>query len=185
MAMRALDGDIARVLLTEDAIQGRVRKLAAQISADYADVEQLLLVGILKGAFIFLADLARHLTVPHVVDFMALSSYGQSATATGAVRIIMDLRLPVEGKHVLIIEDIVDTGLTLDYLYKTLYSRRPASLRSCVLLDKASRREVEVEIDYLGFEIPDVWVVGYGLDYADRHRTLPYIGVLREGVYRK
>lgn len=181
--MGGIDGDILRVLLSEEEIHERVRDLAARISVDYADVDQLLLVGILKGAFIFLADLARHLTVPHVVDFMALSSYGSSATATGAVRIIMDLRLPVEGKHVLIVEDIVDTGLTLSYLYKTLYSRRPASLRSCVLLDKSSRREVDVDIDYLGFEIPDVWVVGYGLDYADRHRTLPYIGVLREAVY--
>lgn len=177
--------DIERILIEETEIQQRVRQLANQISADYPDVEQLLIVGILKGAFIFLADLARHLRVPHAVDFMALSSYGRSATASGAVRIIMDLREPIKDKHVLIVEDIVDTGLTLDYLYTTLKSRRPASLRSCVLLDKTLRREVDVPIDYLGFEIPDVWVVGYGLDYADKHRTLPYIGVLRREVYQE
>lgn len=176
--------DIERILIDEEAIQRRVRELAAQVSRDYAGVDELLLVGILKGAFIFLADITRYLEVPHLVDFMALSAYGMSARASGAVRIIMDLRQPIEGKHVVIVEDIVDTGLTLDYLYKTLQSRRPASLRSCVLLDKSSRRKVNVPIDYLGFEIPDVWVVGYGLDFADRHRTLPYIGVLRAEVYR-
>lgn len=175
--------EIERILIDEVTIQQRVEELTAAISEDYADVDELLLVGILKGAFIFLADLTRCLDIPHVVDFMALSSYGMSAVTTGAVRIIMDLRQPIEGKHVLIVEDIVDTGLTLDYLYKTLKSRKPASLRSCVLLDKTSRRQVDVPIDYLGFEIPDVWVVGYGLDYADRHRTLPYIGVLRAEVY--
>lgn len=175
--------DIERVLIDEATIQRRVRELAAQISEDYADVDGLLLVGILKGAFIFLADITRRLRIPHVVDFMALSAYGMTAATTGAVRIIMDLRQPIEGKHVMIVEDIVDTGLTLDYLYKTLKSRGPASLRSCVLLDKKSRRKVDVPIDYVGFEIPDVWVVGYGLDYADQHRTLPYIGVLRAAVY--
>jgi len=175
--------DIERILIDEATIQRRVQELAAQITGDYAGVDELLLVGILKGAFIFLADISRRLEIPHVVDFMALSAYGASAAATGAVRIIMDLRQAIEGKHVMIVEDIVDTGLTLDYLYKTLESRRPASLRSCVLLDKTSRRKVDVPINYLGFQIPDVWVVGYGLDYADRHRTLPYIGVLRPEVY--
>lgn len=175
--------DIERILIDEATIQQRVKELTAAISEDYADVDELLLVGILKGAFIFLADLTRRLDTPHVVDFMALSSYGMSAVSTGAVRIIMDLRQPIEDKHVMIVEDIVDTGKTLDYLYKTLKSRKPASLRSCVLLDKKSRRKIEVPIDYLGFEIPDVWVVGYGLDYADRHRTLPYIGVLRAELY--
>ncbi|RME49190.1 MAG: hypoxanthine phosphoribosyltransferase [Chloroflexi bacterium] len=183
--MANLHPDIERVLIDEATIQRRVRELADRISEDYAGVDELLLVGILKGAFIFLADIARHLQIPHTVDFMALSAYGLSATTTGAVRIIMDLRHPIEGKHVMIVEDIVDTGLTLDYLYKTLESRRPASLRSCVLLDKTSRRKVDVPIDYLGFQIPDVWVVGYGLDYADKHRTLPYIGVLRREVYEK
>ncbi|MBS1251638.1 MAG: Hypoxanthine phosphoribosyltransferase [Anaerolineales bacterium] len=180
--MTRKNSDIDRVLIDEATIQQRVCELAHQVSEDYAEEDEVLLVGILKGAFIFLADLARQLQVRHAVDFMALSSYGLSGAASGAVRIIMDLRQPVEGKHVLLVEDIVDTGLTLDYLNKTLESRRPASLRSCVLLDKAARREVDVPIDYLGFEIPDVWVVGYGLDYADQHRTLPYIGVLRREV---
>ncbi len=176
--------DIERILIDTETIQRRVNELAAQINADYADVDELLLVGILKGAFIFLADLTRRLEIPHVVDFMALSAYGMGAEISGAVRIIMDLRQPIAGKHVLIVEDIVDTGLTLDYLYHTLESRQPASLRSCVLLSKSDSRKVQVDIDYLGFEIPNVWVVGYGLDYADRHRTLPYIGVLRAEVYR-
>lgn len=179
-----LHTDIERILIEAEAIQRRVDELAAQINTDYADVDDLLLVGILKGAFIFLADLTRRLHVPHVVDFMALSTYGMDAETSGAVRIIMDLRQPIAGRHVLIVEDIVDTGLTLDYLYRTLKSRRPASLRSCVLLSKSDRRKVEVAIDYLGFAIPDMWVVGYGLDYADRHRTLPYVGALRAEVYR-
>ena len=179
-----LHTDIERILIDAETVQCRVDELAAQINASYADVDELLLVGILKGAFIFLADLTRRLHVPHVVDFMALSAYGMGAEINGAVRIIMDLRQPIVGKHVLIVEDIVDTGLTLEYLYHTLESRQPASLRSCVLLSKSDRRKVEVNIDYLGFEIPDVWVVGYGLDYADRHRTLPCIGVLRTEVYR-
>jgi hypoxanthine phosphoribosyltransferase len=179
-----LHPDIERILIGEEAVQHRVGELATQINAECADVDELVLVGILKGAFIFLADLTRRLHVPHVVDFMALSTYGLDDEISGAVRIIMDLRQPIVGRHVLIVEDIVDTGLTLDYLYNTLKSRQPASLRSCALLSKSERRKVEVNINYLGFEIPDVWVVGYGLDYADRHRTLPYIGVLRPEIYR-
>jgi hypoxanthine phosphoribosyltransferase len=175
--------DIEKVLIDEATIQQRVRDLAAQISEDYAQAGDVLLVGVLRGAFIFLADLSRYLDIPHAVDFIALSAYGMSATTTGAVRFIMDLRQPIEGRHVIIVEDIVDTGLTLHYLLRTLKSRAPASLRSCVLLDKTPRRQVDVPVDYLGFEIPDVWVVGYGLDYADRHRTLPYIGILKKEVY--
>jgi len=174
---------IERVLLGEEVIAARVRELAAQISADYTDAEDLVLVGVLKGAFIFLADLARHLTVPHHVDFLALSSYSRGAVSTGAVRLIMDTRASVSGCHLLVVEDIVDTGYTLDYLLRTLRARQPASLRACVLLSKPERRRVEVPIDYLGFEIPDVWVVGYGLDYADRFRTLPYIGALKREMY--
>ncbi|MCZ7573099.1 MAG: hypoxanthine phosphoribosyltransferase [Ardenticatenaceae bacterium] len=175
--------DIEQVLIDAATIQARVRELAAEISADYAGVDQLVVVGILKGAFIFLADLTRHLVVPHIVDFMALSSYGASATSSGQVRIQLDLRRPIEGAHVLIVEDIVDTGLTLAYLRETLKARRPASLRACVLLDKAERRQVPVEVEYLGFHIPDVWVVGYGLDYSEAHRTLPFIAVLKPEVY--
>jgi hypoxanthine phosphoribosyltransferase len=140
-------------------------------------VDQLYLIGVLKGAFIFLADLTRQLNVPHLVDFMALSSYGKT-TVSGAVRIVMDLREPIEGQHVLIVEDIVDSGQTLSYLYRILKGRNPASLHTCVLLQK-KRDSLDVPIDYLGFEIPDVWVVGYGLDFADKYRTLPYIGELK------
>ncbi|HID88547.1 MAG TPA: hypoxanthine phosphoribosyltransferase [Anaerolineales bacterium] len=178
-----LPKDIDRILLDEETIQQRVRELADRISADYADAEEIVLVGVLKGAFIFLADLARHLTIPHHVDFIALSSYNRGAVSTGAVRLIMDTRAPVTGQHVLIVEDIIDTGYTLDYLVRTFRARRPASLRTCVLLSKPERREVDVQIDYLGFEIPDVWVVGYGLDYSDRYRTLPYIAALKPEVY--
>ena len=174
---------IERVLLDEETIAARVRELAARISADYADAEDLVLVGVLKGAFVFLADLARRLTVPHHVDFIAPSSYNRGAISAGAVRLIMDARTSVTGRHVLIVEDIVDTGDTLDYLLRTFRARQPASLRACVLLSKPERRKVKVKIDYLGFEIPDEWVVGYGLDYADRFRTLPYIGTLKREVY--
>jgi hypoxanthine phosphoribosyltransferase len=172
-----------RILLSEEAIRERVDARAAQISADYAGENSLLLVGVLKGSFIFLADLARRLTVPHHVDFIALSSYNRGAVSTGAVRLIMDTRVSAAGRHVLIVEDIVDTGYTLEYLQRNFRARRPASLRTCVLLSKPERRKVEVSIEYLGFDIPDVWVVGYGLDYADRFRTLPYIAALKHEVY--
>jgi hypoxanthine phosphoribosyltransferase len=174
--------DIERVLITTEAIQARVKKIAAQIDADYADVECIYLIGILKGAFIFLADLARELKVTHVVDFMAISSYGKSATS-GTVRLMLDVRDPIENQHVVIVEDIIDTGQTLNYLYRTLKQRKPASLRTCVLFQKV-REGVDVPINYVGFEIPDVWVVGYGLDYADTYRTLPYIAELKASVYQ-
>ncbi len=166
------------VLLSEERIHDRVDELAARISADYAGAEDLLLVGVLRGAFIFLADLARRLTVPHAVDFISLSSYGKGDRPTGAVRLLLDLRSEIEGRHVLIVEDIVDTGHTLEYLKQSLGARRPASLKTCALTKKPARHEVPVEIDYLGFEIPDVWVVGYGLDFEDRWRTLPHIAVI-------
>ena len=176
---------IEHVLLDEKRIQARVRELADQISTDYADRDNLVLIGVLKGSFIFLADLARRLTPPHHVDFIALSSYNQGAVSTGAVRLIMDTRASVTDSHVLIVEDILDTGHTMNYLLRTFRARHPASLRVCVLLSKPDRREIEVPVDYLGFEIPDAWVVGYGLDYADRFRTLPYIGVLKRKVYEQ
>ena len=176
--MAQLPSDLARILITEEAIQARVKELANEISKDLRGVESLYLVGILKGAFIFLADLARQLQIPHSVDFMALSSYGKSTTS-GAVRILMDLREPIEGRHVMIVEDILDTGHTLSYLYHILKGRNPASIRTCVLVRKR-RESVEVPLDYLGFEIPDVWVVGYGLDFADKYRTLPYIAELKQ-----
>ncbi len=175
--MNELHPDLSRIVVSTDQIQSRVKELADQISADFAGGEHLYIVGILKGAFIFLADLTRHLKVPHTVDFMALSSYGKT-TSSGAVRILMDLREAIEGQHVIIVEDIVDTGHTLDYLNRVLKGRKPASLRSCVLVRK-QRDNLDVPIDYLGFDIPDVWVVGYGLDFADKHRTLPYIAELK------
>jgi hypoxanthine phosphoribosyltransferase len=175
------------ILLDESTIQSRVQEMADQISADYHGIrnEDFLLVGVLKGSFIFLADLARCLTVPHRVDFIALSSYADQAETTGAVRLIMDTRADVAGRHVLIVEDILDTGYTLRYLYRLFEAREPASLRTAALLSKPDRHKVEVPLHYLGFSIPDVWVVGYGLDYADRFRTLPYIAALKPRVYQK
>ena len=166
------------VLISEEEIHAKVEELARRISADYRDVDDLILIGILKGSFIFLADLARHLTIPRSIDFMALSTYGNATDTDGAVRMIMDLRRNISGKHVLIVEDIVDTGYTLAYLVRTLATRQPASLKTCVLVHKPERREVYAQIDYLGFEIPDVWVVGCGLDWAEKYRALPYIGVV-------
>lgn len=178
--MGELPGDIQRVLITPEEIQKRVKELADQISDDYRG-KRLYMVGILKGAFIFMADLTRALSIPHVVDFMALSSYGKT-TESGAVRILMDLREPIENQHVLIVEDIVDTGHTLAYLQRVLKGRSPASLRTCALVRK-TRARADVTLDYLGFEIPDVWVVGYGLDFADRFRTLSYVAELKPEAY--
>lgn len=179
--MSTLHKELERILITEDDIQARVKEIAAEISSDFANAGRLYIVGILKGAFMFMADLTRQLTVPHTVDFMALSSYGKS-TAIGAVRILMDLREPIDGKHVLIVEDIVNSGQTLNYLQRVLKGRNPASLHTCVLVRK-HRDRIEVPIDYVGFDIPDAWVVGYGLDYADLHRTWPFIAELKKEVY--
>lgn len=175
--------DLERILISADSIQQRVKELAKMIEKDFVRKDRLYMIGILKGAFIFLADLTRQLAVPHVVDFMALSSYGRSTTS-GEVRILMDLREPIEGRHVLIVEDIVDSGHTLDYLIKILKGRNPASLHTCALVRK-KRDSLDIKIDYLGFEIPDVWVVGYGLDFADRYRTLPFVAELKREVYSK
>ncbi|MEZ4645196.1 MAG: hypoxanthine phosphoribosyltransferase [Chloroflexota bacterium] len=180
--MSPLHPDLARILLPEADIQARVQELAAEISSAYAPDDHLYLIGILKGAFIFLADLARHITLPHAVDFMAVSSYGKGIRS-GEVRLVMDVREPIEGKHVIIVEDIVDSGQTLSYLHKTLASRNPASLRTCTFVRK-QRDSLKVPVHYLGFDIPDVWVVGYGLDYADKHRTLPFIAELKPEAYQ-
>lgn len=166
------------VLIGEAEIQARVSEMATEISADHGDVEEITLIGVLKGAFVFLADLARRLTVPPVIEFLAVASYGAGTTPSGPVRLIMDTRSPIEGRHVVIVEDIVDSGRTLRYLTELLGARQPASLRTCTLLHKPARREVDVHLDYVGFTIPDVWVVGYGLDLAERYRTLPYIARL-------
>jgi hypoxanthine phosphoribosyltransferase len=166
------------VLISEAAIAARVDDLARQISGDYAGMGELLLVGVLRGAFIFLADLSRRLTVPCSVDFIALSHYQHGSSPSGAVRLIMDLRVAVTDRHVVLVEDIVDSGDTLAYLKRMLEARAPASLKICALTRKLDRLTTDVRLDYVGFDIPDRWVVGYGLDYGDQFRTLPYIGVL-------
>jgi hypoxanthine phosphoribosyltransferase len=162
------------ILFTEEEIRMRVEELAARISADYSGVDELVMVGVLRGCYIFLADLSRRLTVPRTIDFISVAAYGRTK-APGPVRLIMDLRTDVRGKHVLIVEDIVDTGRTLDYLLSLMRAREPSSLKTCALLRNSVRMEKNVPIDYLGFDIPDVWVVGYGLDFRDRDRALPYI----------
>ena len=172
-------GQTPRVLFDEDAIRRRVEELARQISADYAGKGEVLLVGVLRGAFLFLADLCRRLTIPSRVDFIAVSSYGDKTVSSGTVRLLLDLRGDIRGRHVLIVEDIVDTGSTLAYLHHMLGLRDPASLKTCTLLHKAKADAKGTPVDYIGFEIEDDWVVGYGLDYADLYRTLPYIGVLQ------
>jgi len=182
--VKAVHPHMEKVLLTEEEIQRRVRQMAGQISADYAGKEPLL-VGILKGAFIFLADLVRNLTIPVHLDFMAVSSYGSASESTGAVRILKDLDQSIEGVHVLLVEDIVDTGLTLNYLLENLRARGPATLKVCTLLDKPGRRLVKVEPDYNGFAIPDEFVVGYGLDYNGNYRHLRDIMVLKREVYAR
>lgn len=163
------------VLISEAEIQRRVQELAAEISSDYAQADELILVGVLKGAFIFLADLSRRLTIPRSIEFMAVSSYDNGDQESSAVRLVMDLRKNIEGKHVLVVEDIVDTGRTLNFLSELLAARKPESVKTCALVRKPDRARVDAEIDYLGFEIPDAWVVGYGLDYDEQNRTLPYI----------
>jgi hypoxanthine phosphoribosyltransferase len=176
--------DLKEILITEERIAARVAELAAQISKDY-NGKDLVLVGVLKGAVVFLADLVRQVTVPLVYDFVAIESYGPTTRSSGVVRILKDLDEPVESKHVLIVEDIVDTGLTLrvSYLRENIKSRAAASVKVCALLDKPARREVDLQIDYSGFVVPNKFVVGYGLDYNGRYRQLPYIGILKPEVY--
>jgi hypoxanthine phosphoribosyltransferase len=168
---------VGDILVQRDELEHRVRELAAEISRDYADRE-LLLIGVLKGAVFFLADLMRHLEVTCEVDFMAVSSYGASTDSSGVVRILKDLDAPIEGRDVLIVEDIVDSGLTLSYLFRMLRARGPATLEVCALLTKPERREIDLPIRYVGFEIPNRFAIGYGLDYAERYRNLPYVAVL-------
>lgn len=173
---------VERVLITREELSRRVDELSAQVSSDYRGRE-ILLVGVLRGAVFFMADLARRLTVPCALDFMAVSSYGSATDSSGVVRILKDLDTDIQGRHVLIVEDIVDSGLTLNYLLKSLSARQPASLEICALLTKPSRRRIQLACRYVGFEIPDEFVVGYGLDLAERFRTLDFIGVpTREAV---
>jgi hypoxanthine phosphoribosyltransferase len=166
------------VLISEAAIQRRVQELADKISSDYCGEGELILVGVLKGAFIFLADLSRRLTIPRSIEFMAVSSYEKGSEESSAVRVIMDMRKNIEGEHVLLVEDIVDTGRTLNFLGELLAARKPRSVKTCAFVYKPDRARVDTKIDYLGFEIPNVWVVGYGLDYDEENRTLPYIAAI-------
>jgi len=171
------DSEVGDILVQRDELEHRIRELGAEISRDYAGRE-VLLVGVLKGAVFFLADLMRQLDVECEVDFMAVSSYGASTDSSGVVRILKDLDAPIEGRDVLIVEDIVDSGLTLSYLFRMLRARGPASLEVCALLTKPQRREIDLPIRYVGFEIPNRFAIGYGLDYAERFRNLPYVAVL-------
>jgi hypoxanthine phosphoribosyltransferase len=175
----AADPLIGEILVQPEELSERVRQLGAQVSRDY-EGRDLLLVGVLKGAVFFLSDLMRHLTVPCEVDFMAVASYGSSTDSSGVVRILKDLDIPIEGREVLIVEDIVDSGLTLSYLLRTLKARNPKSLEVCALLTKPERRKVDLPIRYVGFEIPNRFAIGYGLDHAERYRNLPYVAVLAD-----
>lgn len=174
--------DVLRVLLSEDEIREKVRELGGKITADYKN-SNLMLVTVLKGAVVFLADLMRQIDVPAEIDFMVVSSYGSGVKSSGVVKIVKDLDVPLAGKDILIVEDILDSGLTLSYIKELLESRGPRSTRIATLLDKPSRRKVDLQADYIGFSVPDEFVIGYGLDYDEKYRNLPYIGILKPEVY--
>ena len=177
-----LEQDIERVLFSEEELDKRVSEIAAEINRDYAGKEPML-ISVLRGSFVFMADLTRKIEVPCTIDFMSVSSYGKGTTSSGQVKITKDLSESIEGRDVLVVEDILDSGNTLSYLLKLLQARRPASIRLCTLLDKPSRRTKPIQADYVGFQVEDLFVVGYGLDYAERYRNLPYIGILKPRVY--
>ena len=174
--------DVLRVLLSEDEIREKVRELGGKITADYKN-SNLMLVTVLKGAVVFLADLMRQIDVPAEIDFMVVSSYGSGVKSSGVVKIVKDLDVPLAGKDILIVEDILDSGLTLSYIKELLESRGPRSIRIATLLDKPSRRKVDLQADYIGFSVPAEFVIGYGLDYDEKYRNLPYIGILKPEVY--
>jgi hypoxanthine phosphoribosyltransferase len=178
-----LEEDVSHVLIDEAQLQNRIQELAAAITADYDADDELLLLCVLKGGFIFLSDLSRAIKRRHAVDFMAISSYGAGTSSSGEVRIVMDLNRPITNHHVLIVEDIIDSGHTLSYLHQQLLARSPASVRICTLLNKPSRRRVDVPVEYIGFDIPDEFVVGYGLDFNEVYRNLPYIAVLKPEAF--
>ena len=179
MSQTELERAVGEILIDEETLSTRVAELGAEVSADYQG-RDLLLIGVLKGAVFFMADLMRHITVPCEVDFMAISSYGYSTDSSGIVRILKDLDINIEGRDVLVVEDIIDSGLTLSYLMRNLESREPASLEVCALMTKPDRREIDVPVRYIGFEIPNRFVVGYGLDFGERYRNLPYVAVLSD-----
>lgn len=178
-----LERDVASILIDSSTLQQRVRELGARITSDYSG-KDLLLLCVLKGGIVFLTDLMRTIGIPHAIEFMAVSSYGNATDSSGIVRIVMDLETSIRDRHVLIVEDIVDTGTTLAYIKSMLLTRGPASLRVCALLNKPARRKVDLDIDYVGFDIPNEFVIGYGLDYGEHYRNLPYVGVLKPEVYR-
>jgi hypoxanthine phosphoribosyltransferase len=177
MSSTDLEAGVNEILIEEESLQRRIAELGEEISADYVG-RDLLLIGVLKGAVFFMADLMRRLTVPCEIDFMAISSYGASTDSSGVVRILKDLDINIEGRHVLIVEDIIDSGLTLSYLMRTLEAREPGTLEVCALMTKPERRQIDVDVRYVGFDIPNRFVIGYGLDFAERYRNLPYVGVL-------
>lgn len=177
-----MQNDIKEVLFTAEKLAQRVNELGRQITSDY-EGKELLVVGVLKGANVFLGDLIRHIEIPIEIDFIAAASYGNSTESSGVVRLLKDLDYPIENRHVLLIEDLIDTGLTLHYLAENLKARQPASFQICTLLDKPERRKVAMEVDYKGFDIPDEFIVGYGIDYNQKYRNLPYIATLKPEVY--
>ena len=177
-----MQDDVKKVLLSEEELHAKVAEMGALVTQDY-EGKNLLLVTVLKGAVIFLADLMREIKQPAELDFMVVSSYGSGVTSSGVVKIVKDLDINLEGKDILIVEDILDSGMTLDYIKNILQDRNPASIRICTLLDKPARRKVDLQADYVGFTIPDEFVIGYGLDYDEKYRNLPYIGVLKPEVY--
>ena len=182
MMSEQMKDDILKVLISEDELRACVKKIGAQITEDYWG-KDVFFLGVLKGCYVFMSDLVRSVDLPCAMDFMAVSSYGNGTSTTGAVEITKDLTQDIEGKDVIIVEDILDSGVTLSYLTKYLAGRRPASIKIATLLDKPARRKADIHADYSGFEVPDEFVVGYGLDYAEKYRNLPYIGVLKPEVY--
>lgn len=179
-----MNKEIERVLISQEELAQKVREMAEQINADYAG-QKLLLVSVLKGSVMFAVDLMREIKVPCEIDFMDVSSYGSGVKSSGVVKILKDLDDSVEGKNILIVEDIIDSGLTLSYLKELLLSRNPASVRICTILNKPERRRTEIDVDYIGFDIPDEFVVGYGLDYDQKYRNFPFVGILKREVYEK
>ena len=178
-----MNNDIKKILIEEKELQAKVAELGAKITEDYKN-KDLLIVCVLKGAVVFVSDLIRKINLPLDIDFMAISSYGANTKSSGVVRILKDLNVSIEGKHILVVEDIIDSGLTLAYLMENLKSRGPASVEICTILDKTERRTISLDIKYTGFQVPDEFVVGYGLDYAEKYRNLPYIAVLKEEIYQ-
>ena len=178
-----MNNDIKEVLYSEDQLKDKIRQMGAKVSNDYSGRE-LILIGILKGSVIFMSDLLKEISIPCKMDFMAVSSYGSSTQSSGVVRILKDLDFEIQGKDVLIVEDIIDSGVTLKYLMKYLSARKPNSLEIICLLNKPDRRKVDIDVKYLGYDVPDYFLVGFGLDFAEKYRNLPYVGILKEEIYK-